>query len=413
MILLQINNRRISRLTVSYLLILSGLIWVLYFQSIKTPDQLWGILPGFKLNQLFYPLISAVTLIYASYMAPLLLVGRLAKPIQNTLRVNSITLPLELASYWSQVPYYIRGLMRLPFIISTILSLLYLIQKSINDNYDYSSLNRGIRLGAIGLTVYPIYHSTLTELRSLSLTKDYLPIPVELLNNNILDSIGIVFRNACLISLGISALSILSKNQNPYLRYVGEISGKKLYAKLALFWVLGLYFQTGRTILIEAGWISWQLLTVLEWLVITLSFYLGYCSISRYAESMVKDYAEVENWYKHIQQIEYTRDKKHEELTRLITSFVENGEKSRLVTVLANLLTKSGYETDKTHNILRGLIDYDDSVMGPVLLRWQFKQHEKQNQAQRELLIKEVFDLIDYENIVEDQSDEETEVEIN
>ena len=135
---MQSNNRRITRITVTYLLILSTLIWFLYFQSIETPDQLWGILPGFKLNQLFLPLVSLVTLIYTSYMTTLLTVGRLTKPIQNTLRVTSITLPLALASNWSQVPYYLRSPMRLPFIISTILSLLYLAQKHLNENKDYS-----------------------------------------------------------------------------------------------------------------------------------------------------------------------------------------------------------------------------------------------------------------------------------
>jgi len=347
-------------------------------------------------------------------MITLLTVGRLTKPIQNTLRVTSITLPLTLASNWSQVPYYLRNPMRLPFIISTILSLLYLAQKHMHENKDYSSINRGIKLGAIGLAVHPVYRSTLTELRSISLTGETLPIPIYLLNSQILDSVGLAFRNACLLSMGISILSILSKIQNPYLRYVGKVSDEKLYVKLGFLWLLGVYFQSGRTILIETGWINWQLLIAIEWLVITLSFYLGYRSISRYTETMVEEYAEIEDWYKHIQQIEYTSDKKHDELTRLIKGFVENGEKSRLVTQLANLLTKSGYEIEKIHRILRSLIEYNEPAAGPILFKWQVKQHAEQNQAQRELLIKEVFDGIDERAIIlEDQTSEETEVAIN
>ncbi len=407
---MQTNNQQITRLTVSYLLILSALIWFLYFQSIKTPDQLFGILPGFKLNQLFLPLVSLVTLIYTSYMTTLLTVGRLTKPIQNTLRVTSITLSLALASNWSQVPYYLRSPMRLPFIISTILSLLYLAQKHLNENKYYSSIYQGIRLGAIGLAVHPVYRSTLTELRSISLTGEPLAIPVDVLNSQMLDSIGLSFRNACLLLMVISALSILRNTQDPYLRYIGKLSGEKLYTKLVLFWLLGVYFMSGRAIIIEVGWVNWQLLIALEWLIITLSFYLGYRSMNRYVASMVEEYAEVEDWYKHIQQVEYTSDKKHEELTRLIKGFVENGEKSKLVTQLASLLTKSGYEIEKIHRILRSLIEYNEPSMGPILFRWQIKQYEKMNETLREILIKEVFDGIDGRNIlVEDQTGEETE----
>lgn len=411
---MQTNNRRITRITVTYLLILSALIWFLYFQSIETPDQLWGVLPGFKLNQLFIPLVSLVTLIYASYMTTLLTVGRLTKPIQNTLRVTSITLPLALASNWAQVPYYLRSPMRLPFFISTILSLLYLAQKHLNENKNYSPIYQGIRLGAIGLAVHPVYRSTLTELRSISLTGEPLPIPVDILNSQMLDSTGLAFRNASLLLMVISVFSILCKTQDLYLRYIGKLSGEKLYAKLVLFWLLGIYFLSGRAIIIGAGWVNWQLLIAIEWLVITLSFYLGYRSMNRYVASLVEEYAEVEDWYKHIQQVEYTSDKKHEELTRLITGFVENGEKSRLVTQLASLLTKSGYETEKTHRILRNLIEYNEPALGPILFRWQIKQYEKMNQTLREILIKEVFDGIDGRIIfVEDQKSEETEVALN
>jgi hypothetical protein len=302
--------------------------------------------------------------------------------------------------------------MRLPFILSTILYTLYLTQKFLSENKGTSPLYRGISLGIIGLTVHPIYHNALTELRSLSLIGEPLPIQTDILNNQILDTAGFIFRNACLLSMGVATLSILNRTQNPYLRYLGKASGEKIYKKLLFFLLLGTYFQIGRSLIIEAGYFTYQLLIPLEWLIIILSFYLEYRTINRHAESMVQEYSEVEDWYKHIQKIEYTSDKKHEELTHLLRSFVENGEKSRLVTALANLLTRSDYDAEKTHLILRSLIEYNPPYSGPILFRWQVEQNEKQNQTQRELLIKKVFDAIDYQDIIEDQN-QATEVTIN
>ncbi len=406
------KRRKIIRPTIAYLLGLSILIWFLYFQSIETPDRLWGYLPGFKLSQLLTPLLSALTLYYLSTIINQLTVGILTKPVRIGLRSSSIFLPLYIASRWPQTPIYLKSLLRLPFYITLVLSILNIIEHYYNeDKVNFNSIFKGMRIGALGLLVFPVYTNTLTELRSLLLTGASLIIPNEVITSPILDSLAFLFRNAALLTMGISILSLLDNVNDSYLRYIGRVSGENLRRKFTVLLVIGSYFTIGRPLVIETNWVDWQLLIASEWLIVTLGFYTGYRTVNRYADSKVEETSQIEDWYKHVQQIEYTSDKNHERVSHLIRNFVENGEKSRLITILASIMAKSNYRDEKMHTVLHRLIEYEEPKPEPIILLWQAERRARREKNRRELVLKHVFNsLTELELVNEHQNYERNEV---
>ena len=407
---------QLLRPIIIYGLICSILFWLFYFQSVELPEGLGGILPGFNLTQLLAPSITSATLLFLSQIVDLITAGRLVKPLKKTLRINSITLTLFIISNWPQIPSYLAIPLALPVTLSLLYAVIEILNVYLTQYREYvDPVLRGLRIAFTGLLVTPVYYRTLTEVRSIRLTEGLTPLLDNYIFNSTADTLGNLFRLSAILVAILCFLGLLENQRDPYLSYIGKVSGHRLFVRFLLIYALSIYFTVARTVFLDTLDLNGQLLSLVEWTIVCLLFYYGYKSANNYAKNFVDNINLVEKWTKHKQQISYTPDKKLEQLSAQVEDFIMSGDNSMLIITLSCLLAKYGYNPEKIHGLLGEIMMYRDIVPGAIIFGWQLDLLNLKNRENRRRLIAETLQKFESLGVISSnvQHQENEEYEVN
>jgi len=398
---LQNKNDSLLRPTLIFGLVLSALIWSLYFHTLEIPINIGGTSIEFRLNQLLIPITSAATLLYVSQIVEKLIDGILQKPLIKSLRVNSVFLPLYIVSYWPQNPEYLVSLLTLPFLISVLLTILGILKLYLQNysGFMYPIL-RGIQIFTVGLLITRVYSITLTEVRSAIIAGELNPELEQILFDPILDSLGQILWISMILTTIASLIGATKVSKDPYISFIGSKIGEKLHLKFLIFITISSYFIILRSILqIMAGDIS-SLIGIAEWSLVCVFFYTGYKSAKKYADEFLDQNERINKWTKHTQHIKYTTDQKLENLSKLVQNFVEKGDKTLLSITLTSLMTSYGYNPDQVYRVLHGFIEYKDLEPGPLALNSQIKYLQNKNMLTRSGIIAKTLEDLDAKGLI-------------
>ena len=122
-----LREKGIMKPTLLFGVILILLFWILIFQNISLPNEITQFAPGFRLSQMFLPILSILCTMYTSILISKLMEGRLVGPVSNSIKTIGVGLAIFQIAQWDRTPPMISLFLFLPLqlaLVSSVASIL-------------------------------------------------------------------------------------------------------------------------------------------------------------------------------------------------------------------------------------------------------------------------------------------------
>ena len=404
-----LREKGIMKPTLLFGVTLILLFWILIFQNISLPNEITQFAPGFRLSQMFLPILSILCTMYTSILISKLMEGRLVGPVSNSIKTIGVGLALFQIAQWDRTPPMISLFLFLPLqlaLVSSVSSILTCYFESFHELVD--PIVKGLALLLVSLFLSQTWAEAVTVFRydqSYSTTLLRSVFSEESLKN-----LGSTLIYSILFTALSSMVGIIARSMNPYVSFLGKWFGHSLDKKFYLYFFVVSYFIYLREPFLELLGANKAILPVLEWGLVSVTFFQAYKAMNRHASDLVADYLYSEKLVKHVQEINYISDKKMNHLSKMIDKFIEGGDKSLLVVTLSSILSVHGYGPDKINRLLWPLIDYEDILKGSIAFYWQNDYLDRLNRDRREKTIRSTLESFEnyglYSAIDEEESQE-------
>lgn len=366
-------------------------VWFLVLQQITFPLNFLGIDTQVNISFLGLPLTILLVFRFISLLLEKLVVGDITVTLSEGMRTLSLTGFAYLISDWVMIPNWVKpitGFLLFASLFSVLHKVVVQVLKDINQLFEPVITSLYILLvGYIGsntwLSLYPILEA--------SLSTGFGGVLRGILEAGLAEPIN----NIIIISTALTSVMALSglgaEHPNSYLRFLGKTVGENLSKVTLINFAILYYLFFVRNFLFLYSGVNPQFLTVGEWLLVCVVFYIGYQNLRGYAETALIIEDVTGAWRKHLQQVETVSDPQLELLSRLVENFVDHGLKDDLVTHLAILLKESDMSMNQISQINGLIIGYHDTEPPRVGFPWQIENHKKFNLQRRKQVINTVL----------------------
>jgi hypothetical protein len=215
------------------------------------------------------------------------------------------------------------------------------------------------------------------RLLSLFLGSGGVSLPLEL-SAVLSDILNLGFTLAAAVSL----LSILKSSRNPPLSAVGDMTSN--YFLVVSACVAGsLYFSFFRGRLMSFSPGLENLSPYIEWTAICLIAALIFTRTRKGIQTSVVTETQMGEWMKHVQEVSTYKGERFIGFTGVVSEFLENGRKDRLVVKLIRFLHENRIEDDEIPEMLSEIIEYEDSKKPFFSLTGREEEQKKENTVRR------------------------------
>lgn len=182
-------------------------------------------------------------------------------------------------------------------------------------------------------------------------------------------------------------LGYYEENGGGYSKYLGE---KTRFSFITLV-MISFYVTAYRQVLITALARSAGFIYFIEWIAICIlgiSYFKRYIATRKTATSELKG-----DWTRHIQQIETRSDSELERWNKLVTDFLNEGEKTLLILYIIDLYRQNGVSLEQISQRVKNLMNYAEPDE-PIQLTHRSKHRTKKKREQREQVLNQAISAI-------------------
>lgn len=334
------------------------------------PDNLAPV----GISMLLVPMIAGITLFYFGILVAILFEGELARVLTSSfyaggfagfIAIFMIIQPVDQKT--SDAGLYVLG----AFAVFFIYSLLSAISRIREQFY--------IRVVAGSATIFIMGQVAVQIIRI------YMIVPGTPTSDQaslIIDMFNWGFSAAA----GIALIGVFKDNKNPYMSQIGGIASSYLFVvAVSLIGTLYVNFIGGRLARVSpvivnlVPWIQWTGIVVVAALIFTV--------MRRGMQESLMKPADLGTWMKHVQDLSATKGPELENFTEIITEFVVDGRKDRLLVKLFQFLRENRASESEMVATLKDLINYIDESSPSFARRGTSQKLQEQNREMRMLVL--------------------------
>lgn len=349
--------RRVSFLGPALVVIAMGLSFALFMRG----GVLQGL--GYDLSFLLYPFLAMFIAVLISQVIGVLLDGAFVPTIRWSLSFLAPGLFLFMLLSGPPTPAEYRPA-ALPSLLLFAIIAAYLIAYYFTSELSITS--RIVKSAAIileGLTIWYGLSIVLPSYRGI-------PTPLVLFA-------GFAFWSAACL------FSALSFTKNPYVSTAGRWSGLLTIPMFILGASLVVYFATLRQPLSE---MLRERLVFAEWGTVAILCGVGFFALRSHVKRAAKPVS-LGTWAKHLQVVRMKKDGELVDVSRLVRDFVESGSKGGILVHLVSAASGASTHRDRVLRAVEEFIDYEDTPMPAIALRWEVERLKEKNRAARRAVL--------------------------
>jgi hypothetical protein len=200
------------------------------------------------------------------------------------------------------------------------------------------------------------------------------------------DPLAPIALPAMLAVAAVSLLALLSMNSNPFLAAIGRIMGRQVNLLLIIVLLIGVtayvaYYRPG--LMEDNG----DLVQLVEWALVALAIALIAVKGMRYMRAKGRTEG-LADWSKLVQVVAQSKEEVRE-AGQVVGSFVDRGEKERLLVMLTSIMRMNGVAEARAAQVIAPLVRYSEPGIG-LGFRWAVGDEERRRRRDREDLVKDI-----------------------